>query len=134
MVIRGRIDEGYRPTVDVPFRLTGSAESVSFACWVDTGFNGHVVLRPQHRERLNIEPKGLVDAVLADGSIVQIPCYSSEIFWMGTWTEIEVLLSDHGEMPLLGLGLIVDYRLEIDYPTGEVLICPSQIHNRTTST
>jgi len=131
VVIRGRIDDRYRPTVDVSFRMPDSVEAVSYPCWIDTGFNGHVVLRPHHREQLKIEPKGLVDAVLADGSVVQIPSYRSEILWMGTWTEIEVLLSDHGEMPLLGLGLIVDYRLEIDYPLGEVLICPSRTHDQT---
>lgn len=45
---------------------------------------------------------------------------------MGEWIEIEFLLSDHGEMPLLGLGLLCDYRLEIDYPANAVWIGPSR--------
>ncbi|MCE9552544.1 MAG: hypothetical protein K8T91_04090 [Planctomycetes bacterium] len=57
---------------------------------------------------------GSVDAVLADGSQMELNTYSCDIEWFGTVRNLEVI-ANAGECPLLGVGLLLGLELRIDY-------------------
>ena len=69
--------------------------------------------------RTTIEAMGLpqsaaVMAGLADGTQVVLESYSCVLDWFGNLRLVEVIEND-GEIPLLGVGLLSDRRLEVDY-------------------
>ena len=89
--------------------------------WIDTGFNGDLVL-PQHLiDDLSLRPSGTLKALLADGSEVALRRYTCIVDWFGETRELEVVGND-GEYPLLGVGLLVGRDLHISYQSGAVTI------------
>jgi predicted aspartyl protease len=63
------------------------------------------------------------DAVLADGSVRSVEVFAAEVDWDGVWRP--VLVSALGDEPLLGMPLLVGYRLCMDVtPGGAVEIAP----------
>lgn len=60
-------------------------------------------------------------AGLADGTEVVLDTYGCTIQWFGEQRPVEVVAND-GQFPLLGVGLMRDRRLEIDYRSGWILI------------
>jgi hypothetical protein len=62
-----------------------------------------------------------VTAGLADGTQVVLETYSCVVEWFGCPRNIEVVEND-GQVPLLGVGLLRDRKLEIDYRSRKVSI------------
>jgi clan AA aspartic protease len=89
--------------------------------WIDTGFNGDLVLPQSQIDDLSLPPSGTVMAVLADGSEIALRRYACLIDWFGETRDLEVVAND-GEYPLLGVGLLVDRDLHISYRSANVAI------------
>jgi clan AA aspartic protease len=89
--------------------------------WIDTGFNGDLVLPHRQIDDLELPPSGTLKAILADGSEVALQRYTCLIDWFGKKRDLEVVAND-GEYPLLGVGLLVGYDLHISYRSGSVMI------------
>ena len=89
--------------------------------WIDTGFNGELVLPRQQIDKLALPHSGTVKAILADGSEVALKTYACLIDWFGEERYLEVVAND-GEYPLLGVGLLVGHDLRISYRSGEITI------------
>jgi len=89
--------------------------------WIDTGFNGDLVLPQRQIDDLFLPPSGTVKATLADGSEVVLQRYSCLIDWFGENRDLEVVAND-GEYPLLGIGLLVGHDLHISYRSSNVTI------------
>ncbi|REJ91606.1 MAG: hypothetical protein DWQ34_14265 [Planctomycetota bacterium] len=83
--------------------------------WIDTGFNGDLVLPQQQIDRLALQQSGTVKAVLADGSEIALKRYTCRIDWIGERRDLEVVAND-GEYPLLGVGLLAGHDLHVSYP------------------
>jgi len=60
-------------------------------------------------------------AGLADGTQVLLESYSCVIDWMDETRVVEVIEND-GQFSLLGVGLLRDRRLEIDYRSRSLVI------------
>ena len=84
--------------------------------WIDTGFNGDLVLPKLLIDALGLEKSGSVDAVLADGSPVELHTYTCVIDWFGLKRRLEVVAND-GKYPLLGVGLLLGMELRANYST-----------------
>ena len=89
--------------------------------WIDTGFSGALALPNEQVTRLALQKVGTAAGGLADGSRVTFHTYACHISWFGAERHLEALASA-GHFALIGLGLLEDYILTIDYPSRTVTL------------
>jgi clan AA aspartic protease len=89
--------------------------------WVDTAFTGELVLPRDAIDHLGLARSSSVIADLADGTEAVLDTYSCVIEWFGIERVVEVVESD-AKLPLLGVGLLRDHCLRIDYRNGHVTL------------
>ncbi len=119
--MNGHVDSNGRALVAVSVRPSGTAPAHDIEVWIDTGFNGELVLPQQQIDDLALLHSGTVKAILADGSEVALKTYACLIDWFGEERSLEVVAND-GEQPLLGVGLLAGHDLHISYRSGEIRI------------
>ncbi len=118
--MNGHVDN-YGRALAVRVRLSDIAAVHETQAWIDTGFNGHLVLPQQQIDDLALPQSGTVKGILADGSEVALKRYTCLIDWFGEEHELEVV-ANKGEYALLGVGLLGGHDLHISYRTGEITI------------
>jgi clan AA aspartic protease len=102
--------------------LSGSLEA-RVEVVVDTGFTGHLTLRPETVERLALPVVGSAESVLADGSTIVEDFCLARVFWHGTPRSVHALVVD--AIPLLGMSLLRGSELRVRAePGGEVVVRP----------
>ncbi len=119
--MNGHVDSHGRAIVTVSIRPSDVAAVHDIQAWIDTGFNGDLVLPQQQIDDLALRPSGTLKAILANGSEVALRRYTCLIDWFGEERDLEVVAND-GEYPLLGVGLLVDRDLHISYRSGSITI------------
>ena len=87
--------------------------------WIDTAFNGDLVLPRDLIQRLNLQPVSVTEVKLGDGNTVSLMSYVCHVEWFNEQRSVEVIAND-GEMPLLGTGLLANRVLQVDYQQGTV--------------
>jgi clan AA aspartic protease len=112
--MNGSIDAYGRALLMVDVRPTETRESTAIEAWVDTGFNGDLVLPLSQIDDLDFPRSGSVDAVLADGSPIELNTYTCFVDWFGSNRRLEVVANE-GEYPLLGVGLLLGLELRVNY-------------------
>ncbi|MCI0332323.1 MAG: hypothetical protein L0228_03735 [Planctomycetes bacterium] len=70
-------------------------------------------------EELALTLTGTVSAILADGSKTAMRTYRCFVHWFGEQRRLEVVANE-GEHPLLGVGMLLDHELRIDFRSGEI--------------
>jgi clan AA aspartic protease len=113
--MNGRVDDAGRALIPLTVKATSQGSSSEIEAWIDTGFTGESVLPQDVIATLQLPQSGTVTAQLADGSIMKMTTYTCIIHWFGGEREIEVIAND-GRFPLLGIGLLRDHSLSVDYP------------------
>ena len=119
--MNGQVDSNGRALVIVAVRPADAAAVREISVWIDTGFNGDLVLPQQQIDDLALPHSGTVKAILADGSEVALKTYACLIDWFGEQRDLEVVAND-GDYPLLGVGLLLGHDLHISYRSGEITI------------
>jgi clan AA aspartic protease len=119
--MNGRVDRCGRALVTVSVRPSDVAAAHEIQVWIDTGFNGDLVLPRREIEDLALPESGTVKATLADGSEVTLKRHLCLIDWFGEQRDLEVVANE-GEYPLLGVGLLLGRDLRISYRSGEITI------------
>ena len=119
--MNGHVDGTGRALVTVSIRPSDAAAAHEVRVWVDTGFNGDLVLPLQDIDDLALPHSGTVKAILADGSEVALKTYTCLINWFGEERSLEVVANE-GDYPLLGVGLLAGLDLHISYRTGKITI------------
>ena len=117
----GRVDSYGRALIAISIRPSDVAAAREIPAWIDTGFNGELVLPRQQIDDLKLASSGTLKAVLADGSEVALQRFSCLVDWFGEQREVEVIEND-GQFPLLGVGLLADRDLRISYRNREVTV------------
>ncbi len=112
--MKGIVDEDLRAMIDVSVRgrLDGPGKSVSV--WIDTAFNGGLVLPLQEILSLELNEYSSTPAILADGQEVELPTYTCFLDWFGRHYRTQVVAND-GATPLLGTMLLDGRDLAISY-------------------
>lgn len=100
--------------MSVELKPRWESDPVSIPVWVDTGFTGELVLPRTIIDQLHLDQSGSVDAILADGSRVELPTFSCLISWFSRWQPLEIIANE-GEFPLLGVGMLLGCELRINY-------------------
>jgi clan AA aspartic protease len=112
--MNGFVDHAGRAILDVELRATDNAPPFAIAAWIDTGFTGDLVLPQSFIDALALRLTGTVRAVLADGSQIVMKTYRCFVHWFDELRRLEVVANE-GQYPLLGIGLLLDRELRIDY-------------------
>lgn len=115
----GTVDQTGRAIITASLQHPATGKSLSIDAWVDTGFNGDLVLPREMFRTLGL-PEGLTGrAILADGSEIDLITYVGALEWFDEKRDVEVIAND-GQMPLLGVALLLGHRLVIDYKSGDL--------------
>jgi clan AA aspartic protease len=117
--MNGFVDGAGRALIDVSLLATRDGAAKPIAAWIDTGFTGELVLPQSMIDGFGLTLTGTVSAVLADGSKVNMKTYRCFVHWFDQMTQLEVV-ANKGQHPLLGVGLLRNHELRIDYRTGEI--------------
>jgi clan AA aspartic protease len=119
--VKGTVDQFGRALVTLAIRANENADSIEIPAWIDTAFNGELVMPRPMIEAAQLEQSAGIDARLADGNAVTLESFTCILKWFGRDVAVEVISSD-GELPLLGIGLLAGYRLIVDYRQSTVTI------------
>ena len=117
----GSVDGAGHALVSVTLSNPHTHASIQCDAWIDTGFTGEVVLPQARIVALGLTGSAAVPAVLADGSIVNLPAYDCLISWLGQEVKIQVV-ANQGQYPLIGVGLLDGHYLAVDYQNRTVEI------------
>jgi clan AA aspartic protease len=119
----GSVDDSGRALCRVTVTHPDGNATETCDAWIDTGFTGSILLTQAQVAALGLPRTAGVLGSLADGSQTLFETYSCQIEWFGRTLSIEALAGS-GEFPLLGVGLLEDLTLTIDYPARTVLLNP----------
>ena len=119
--MNGEVDESGRALIGLTVRASAGADATQLAVWIDTAFTGELVIPRATIRQLGLPQSAAVMAGLADGTQVVLETYSCVLEWFGQERLVEVVEND-GLFPLLGVGLLRDRRLEIDYRSGTLVL------------
>lgn len=112
--MNGHVDEDLRALLEVSVGATRNGPKSSVVCWVDTAFNGGLVLPREEISRLGLKESSSTSAILADGQQVELPTYSCFLEWFGKEYRTQVVANE-GAHPLLGTMLLKGRDLAISY-------------------
>jgi clan AA aspartic protease len=113
--MNGYVDDAGRALLELRLQAATGSASTSLTVWIDTAFTGELVVPRTLIKSLGLSQSAAVMAGLADGSQVVLETFTCVLDWDGTPRIVEVIAND-GQFPLLGVGLLQDRRLEVDYP------------------
>ena len=118
--MNGVVDEQLRALVTVFLASSADAAREPLRAWIDTAFNGGLLLPGREIERLGLREYS-TPAILADGSEKLMPTYTCHLEWFGDRCRTQVVAND-GEHALLGTMLLVGRDLAISYRRGTVTL------------
>ena len=112
--MKGVVDDELRALLEVNIGSVSNEPKSSVAVWIDTAFNGGLVLPRQEIERLGLKQYSSTPAILADGQEVELPTYTCYLEWFGKEYRTQVV-GNQGANPLLGTSLLDGHDLAISY-------------------
>ncbi len=117
----GIVDGQLRALIEVSISPTKTGSHEMVEVWIDTAFNGGLVMPRDMVQKLGLKSASSTDAVLADGQLVELETFSCYLEWFGHKYRTQVVAND-GQIPLLGTMLLSNRRLLIDYATKLVTL------------
>lgn len=115
----GVVDNQLRALLRVAVSASRGGDRREIAVWIDTAFNGGLVIPRKQIAELKLMKESSAEAILADGCIVELETYSCFFDWFNQSYETQIVASD-GAYPLLGTMLLDGHRLHIDYEARTV--------------
>ncbi|WP_197484929.1 clan AA aspartic protease [Phormidesmis priestleyi] len=97
---------------------------------IDTGFTGDLTLPRNIIDQLGFTLRGFQRVILGDGSLQYFEMFVGVVIWDGKMREVEINAAETNS--LIGMGLLEDYKLEMEgRPNGEVRITslPASLSN-----
>lgn len=97
---------------------------------IDTGFTGDLTLPRNVIDQLGFTLRGFQRVILGDGSTQYFEMFVGVVIWDGQMREVEINAAETDS--LIGMGLLEDYKLEMEgRPNGEVRITslPASLSN-----
>lgn len=119
--MKGEVDEAGRALLTHTVRLGDGRETSGMVVWIDTAFDGELVVPLQTVSEMGLPQSATVQATLADGTNVVLETFNCEVQWFGEWRQVEVV-ANKGRLPLLGIGLLRGRKLTIDYQTADLTL------------
>jgi clan AA aspartic protease len=110
----GRIDSHNRALIDLAVANQPESPLSTITAWIDTAFDGFLVLSLHQIHDLKLEQLAKTEAILADGTVAVFDTFLCYVNWFDILLPIQVMAND-GKFPLLGTGLLEKRRLVLDY-------------------
>jgi clan AA aspartic protease len=119
--MKGHVDQELRALI--PIRVTAGItdEPREYLAWVDTAFNGSFVIPRKKAEELQLPKESSVEAILANGTKVELETFGCMIEWFGETYQTQIVTND-STYGLIGTMLLAGNKLEIDYGDGTVTL------------
>jgi len=92
--MKGYIDASGHALLTVDIRPDSTLRAVAIEAWVDTSFTGDLVLPRSTIDALALCHSGSVDAILADGSGIELTTYTCFVNWFGAMFTLAMLRRD----------------------------------------
>ncbi|MGL4621187.1 MAG: clan AA aspartic protease [Chroococcidiopsis sp.] len=99
--------------------LSDSKQIKAVKTVIDTGYTGDLMLPKAIINELGLTLRGIQDAILGDGSLKMFEMYAGSVIWDGQVRRVEVNASETEF--LVGMGLLEEYKLEIDGRPGGIV-------------
>jgi clan AA aspartic protease len=115
--VKAWIDEECRAMVEVQVANHARTPRQCIHAWIDTAFDGHLVMPKSEIERLELSVLADTDAILADGSTARLRCYYCVFDWMGQTVPVQVV-ENIANPPLIGTALLKMTDLRINFREG----------------
>jgi clan AA aspartic protease len=112
--VNGVVDDAGRALIQIRVRASSNEPERDALVWIDTAFDGELVLPERIVREMNLVHTGAMSATLADGREVILESFHCSVEWFGTWRDVEVIANE-GRLPLLGIGLLRDRQLFVDF-------------------
>jgi clan AA aspartic protease len=112
--VKGIVDDELRALIEVSIGSEPNGEKSSVMVWVDTAFNGGLVLPRKEIDRLELKEYSSTPAILADGQQVELPTFTCYLEWFGKEYRTQIVAND-GAHPLLGTMLMDGHDLSVSY-------------------
>ena len=119
--MNGHVDDAGRALLPLRVRSVAPGIARDLLVWVDTAFDGELVVPHELVADLGLTQTACVQATLADGKNVVLETFDCEIEWFGQWRPVEAI-ANIGWRPLLGIGLLKGRKFSIDYRVGEPVL------------
>jgi predicted aspartyl protease len=110
----GGVDDQLRSLIRVQVSAVRDGGRTEIEAWIDTAFNGTMAIPRKRVAELGMEKESSTEAILADGSLVELETYACFFDWFGGTYKTQNTAGD-GEYQLLGTMLLDDHCLKIDY-------------------
>jgi predicted aspartyl protease len=114
-LIEGTINEEGVPVIEV------EVDGQRWQAIIDTGFNGEAELLERLRSHVQAQFVGRVESLLAANQRIEEDIFLVEFPFDGLLLRIEATFVDGNEI-LIGTGILKNYRLQIDFVAGTVVI------------
>jgi clan AA aspartic protease len=119
--VNGVVDDKLRALLRVPVSASPKGSRTHIVVWIDTAFNGGLVIPRKQIAELGLVQESSAEAILADGHSIELETFACFLDWFGNSYETQIVAND-GEFPLLGTTLLDGHRLEIDYTAKTVVL------------
>ena len=112
--MKGTVDDELRALLEVDLFSEPDGNNTILLAWIDTAFNGGLVLPQSEIVRLGLKPYSSTSAILANGEQVELATYTCYIDWFGKLYRTQVVANE-GTHPLLGTQLLDGHDLHVSY-------------------
>jgi clan AA aspartic protease len=119
--MNGVVDDDLRALLEVQIGGTPNSPKSTVSVWIDTAFNGGLVLPRHEVQQLGLRESSSTPAILADGQQVDLPTYTCYLDWFGREYRTQVVANE-GRHPLLGTMLLDGHDLHISYKCRTVTL------------
>lgn len=110
----GHVDDSLRALLKIRVASEVAAARHEIVVWVDTAFNGGLVIPRDQISTIGLAKDSTIEAILADGNSTELETFTCCLDWFGSVYETQVVAND-AEYPLLGTMLLAGRKLEVDY-------------------
>lgn len=117
--MKGYVDNNLRALTRISVSASTDGPRTEMDAWIDTAFNGTLVLPRTRIAELRLVKESSAEAVLANGHLVELETFACFLDWFGKTFETQIVAND-GEYPLLGTMLLDGHHLMIDYQAKTV--------------
>ena len=117
--MNGLVDDKLRALLRIPVSASREGDRNEVLVWIDTAFNGGLVIPRKQIAELRLAKESSAEAILADGNCIELETFACFFDWFGKSYQTQVVGND-GQYPLLGTMLLDGHRLDIDYDAKTV--------------
>jgi clan AA aspartic protease len=117
--VKGFVDDKLRALLRVAVSASRNGNRLEVVVWIDTAFNGGLVIPRKQIAELGLVKESSAEAILANVHSIELETFACFFEWFSNSYETQIVASD-GEYPLLGTKLLDGHRLAIDYEAKTV--------------